>query len=596
MVMDTGIMGSPKPQTNPLACRSPAQGGLGVLLIACSLPQAHARVWDFTLAPTMTISQTYSDNLRLQSSSRAAGGFVTELAPGLSVARESGRSKFNLNARLQYLYYEGIDISPRLYPQLQMTSKTELIDDSIFLDSSSTIGQGNAGAFGGFASSNIYQSSTVNSTTYRTFRLSPYWVIHLGGYAEGEARVGYSSFGNSSSNNSASANSIGNLGSDSFQESLYLHSGKSFDSSGVAWRLNANNQEQNYQQSTSSHTRFRAVNGEVSYRVFPDIGMFIQTGYYDNYYPNNYSTKNGVYVTPGLSWTPSPNFSLSVGYGLNSYFANVAWHPSQRTSFQLGYRNSQVGGSPYGSGGYGGGGGIGLGIDGGGYGAAAGSAGTGAYPTGALGAPNAGSTWNGSLTHTMRTVSLTATYYTTTTTVQQLLANQSTFTTPTDANGNPIGNATANDRAINLPNLTNGPIISSRASLSVSWALPRSSAHLNVYQNDITYTADNRTQHLLGVTANWNWRFSPRTDAILSGSWQSSDYSSATTTGNNTKNEYLSATLMLNRQFSQFVTGSLQFSHYQAHSNNRTSVSNALLGGIGSYDTNRVTASVSVKF
>lgn len=596
--MDMGIMGSPKPRINPLAFRRPAPGGVGFLLMACCLPQAHAKLLDFTLSPTMMFSQIYSDNLRLQSSRQAEGGFVTELAPGMAVTRNGARSKFTFNARLQYLYYEGIDISPRLYPQLQMTSKTELVDDAIFLDSSSTIGQSNAGALGGFASSNVYQSSTVNSTTYRTFRLSPYWTVHLGGYAEGEARLGYSSFGNGSSNNSTNAanvNSIGNLGSDSVQESVYLHNGRKFDSTGVTWRLSANNQDQFYERSTSSHIRFRAVNGEISYRLFSDIGAFVQMGYYDNSYSYNYSTKNGIYITPGLSWTPSPNFSLAAGYGINAYFANITWHPSQRTSFQLGYRNSQVGGSAYGASNIGVGGLSNFGTDIN-YGTTGGQAGgTGGYPTGALGAPNSGSTWNGSLTHRTRATVWTASYYTTTTTIQQLLANQSTFTTPTDINGNPIGDATANDRAINTPNLTNGIIISNRASLSVSWSLPRSSLHLSAYQNDLTYTSDNRTQNFLGFSASWSWRFSPRTDATLTGSWQNSDYSSVTRSGNSTKTEYLSASLMINRQISSFATGSLQFSHYQTNSNNPTGA-NTVVGGLGAYDSNRATASLTIRF
>lgn len=595
MVMGMDIMGRRKSQAKPLPTRKTEKSGLGLLLMFGLLPSASAKVFDISLTPTLTASQTYSDNLTLQPSSRAQEGFVTELAPSLGMSRSSAAWKFNFNARLQYVLYEGIDIGSRLYPQLQMSSQTELVDDSLFIDSSATIGQGNAGAIGGINTSNLYPSQ-VGSTTYRTFRLSPYWRPHLGGYAEGEARFTYSVFGNSGSGNSI--NGIGNLGSDSFAETIYLHDGKRLASTGLTWRLNANNQDQLYAQSKTSRINFRSVNGEVSQRLTNDISFLVQAGYYGNTYPSTVSTNNGSYITPGLSWTPSPNFSLAGGYGINAQFVNVTWHPSQRTSFELGYRDSKVGGSAYGAGmlGFGGAGAFG---DAGAavYGVGTGQAGTGNYPSGNLGAPNAGVTWNGSLRHQTRTTSWTASYYTTTTTIQQLLTNLPTYTTPTDLNGNPIGDPTANGRPINLPNLTNDLIMSKRASASVSWLLSRSSLSLNVYHNDISYSSTpNRSQNILGITGTWTWHFSPRTSATLSGSWQYSDYpGSAVANTNSGRTEYMSASLSINRQMSPSVMGLLQFSHYETNSNNLVNTAN-ILGGYGSYDSNRVIASLSVTF
>jgi hypothetical protein len=488
-----------------------------------------------------------------------------------------------------------------------MSSKTELFNDSIFVDSSSTLGQINSSAIGAVSSSNLYQ--TGNFTDYRTFRLSPYWTPHLNGYAEGELRLSYSYFANNNTHNTSSSTGtgIGNLGSDSYQESLHLKSGRKFNASGATWRLSLNNQEQHNQSSSSSAVRFRSYNGELSHVLINDINAFTQIGYYDNQYSGSITAKNGLYVTPGLSWTPSPNFSLAAGYGYKAYFGNVNWHPSEHTSFQLNYRNSQVGGSNYGIPGFGGGGlssGYGYGglatsstaIAGFDYNPVGGTTAAGSTsPTGALGANNAGSTWNGSLNHRTRTTNWTASYYTATTTIQQILSSSPTFTAQHDAFGNPITELTPIERAVNTPNLTDGIIISKRAQGSVTWTLSKSNLYLSFYHNDLNYSSGtSRPQTILGVTASWNWRFSSRMNAILQGTWQTSDYHGGRTSVSSgpTSTDYLTASISLSRQLSSFATGSLQFFHSQANSNGLSGISSTS----NSYDVNRVVASVSVNF
>ncbi len=589
--MGMDIMGRPKSRANRVFPCQAEKVGLGIWLMLFVMPSAYAKIWDFDIKPSLATSQIYSDNFGLQSSSSTAqtqGGFATLLAPALNIVRDSPNVKFNLSYRLQFIYYEGVNLDPQLYNQLQMTSKTEIYDDSVFVDSTSTIGQGNATSIGAFSPNNVTQSSTVNTTTYRTFRISPYWLPHLGGYAEGEVRVGYSRFDNTTSanpvGNGVSSNAIGNLGSDTYQESVYLRSGKKMDSTGLSGRLSLSNQEQDYSSTAASNLRFRSVNGELSYRLVDHISAFVQAGYYDNAYSGTISPTNGIYATPGLSWTPSPQFTLAAGYGINAYFANLTWNPSQRTTFLLNYRDSQVGGSASGQQGS-----LGSGI--GSTGSGIGQTGS-SFAAGPLGASSVGSIWTGSMQHRTRTTTWKASYYTTTTTIQDYLASQSTFTTPTDVNGNPVGTPTANNLATNSPNYTNGVIVSKVAQLSVSWFVSKNTFQLSANQNNITYSTGNYPgQDILGFSASWNYRFSPRLNASIQGTWQSSSYSGS----NAGKTEYLMASMSINRPFSSSVMGSLQFTHYQTNSGNVTTASN-LLDALGSYDSNQVTASLNVKF
>ncbi|MFM8330756.1 MAG: TIGR03016 family PEP-CTERM system-associated outer membrane protein [Candidatus Methylumidiphilus sp.] len=605
----TAIMGRHKGQANFVSLHRSGHICVGIFLVTGASPSASAKLLDFQIQPSLSVSQTYSDNFRVQSSAQStqnSGGFVTDLAPTLNMSRDSSRSHFSLNARLQYLYYEGVGIDPRLFPQLQMTSKTEIFDNSVYIDSTSTISQGNLGGIGGVTPTNAVLSNAVNDTTYRTFRISPYWLPHFGGYADGEIRFGYYSFSNSNSgsNTTTTANGVGNFSADSFQESVYLRSGRKFDSSGLSWRLSLSNQDQKTTASnvasTLGNVRFTSTNGEISYRLIDDVSTFVQLGYYDNSYPGNVKPNNGLYITPGLSWTPSPNFSLAAGYGLNAYFSNLVWRPSNRTTFSLNYRNSQVGGSNCGNqiSGIGGGGNS---LSGAACPAASGAALGGAsasastqqglgYATGALGAANAGSSWNGSLHHQTRSTFWTATYSTVTTTIQQALVNQPTFTTPTDLSGNAIGDATANNTAVGLGN-SNNVFVSKRFQITATWQLPIHQFMLSGYQNDISYlSAAGHDQNTLGVNATWNWRLTPRMNLSTHGLWQSADFQGA----GSSSSDFLSASVTLTRQFSSFSSGSIIYSHFQTLSGNTNNVNSFF--GVGGLDSNSVTARFTVNF
>ena len=177
MAMATDIMDRQKSQTESFPKYRAEKICIALLLVSCWAQSAFARILGVEVKPSISIRQMYSDNLRYQSTSNSQpeGGFMTELAPVLHLSRNSSRTQSTLNTRLQYIVYEGVNISPRFFPQLQMSSHTELYDDSVFLDSSSRISQGNGSAIGGFSSNNVSVASNVNSTTYSTFRISPYW-------------------------------------------------------------------------------------------------------------------------------------------------------------------------------------------------------------------------------------------------------------------------------------------------------------------------------------------------------------------------------------------------------------------------------------
>jgi hypothetical protein len=339
---------------------------------------AHGESW--RIEPYFFGSQIYDSNVTLGSTgaSESAFGarkqrdsFVTLLMPGIMV-RHNGPWKFSLDYSMQNLFYAGNYSSARISNYLQMGAHGKLVEDAVFLNLTSTIGQYNGGVAGnGGFGTGAYQidniSRTGNTTAYRTVRINPYWTPHLGGYVEGIVGVSYSNFSTSGG---------GSSDSNMVAEYVNLNSGK--ESNVLGWRANFVNQD-NYRSNGSGSIvgnddiTYRSYNGEVRYRWSEQLQPFIQAGSFQNNFggQNNRSdnvngARNGSYWNAGLIWAPSRKTFLQAGYGPNNYFASLRWNPSRRTDLTFTFRNSNVGG--YGAGGYGGGGYGGGGYGGGGYG------------------------------------------------------------------------------------------------------------------------------------------------------------------------------------------------------------------------------------
>lgn len=538
-----------------------------VFLCFAVLFNKSAKARDWMITPKFNFRQIYSDNIGLSAVSQNSA-WVTELNPGLRLYRKSARDRFDLNYRLQNIFYVGIDQNPKLYNQLQMNAKSELIKNEIYLDSSSTMGQANINSIGNLAIDN--SNTQANAAEFRTLRLSPYWKAHLGGFAVGEARLTYAQVSNSGGVN---------IGSNIYQQQIYFKSDRYPDS--FDWRANLNHQDirrTGSQAGISGNLTYLNYNGELGLKQGSHYRLFIQAGCYDNNFQDTSlinSVNNGCYELLGASYTPHPKLSLSAGIGNHQSFAALNWTPKARTQLQITYRDSQVGGAnPMNN----------VGTTGSldtqsGFGMMNNISSAASTSSTPLGGANAGSTWNASFQHQTRRTQWRASYMVSVTTIQQILLESQVFTRPTDAQGNP-GEPALNSRPIDQPTLTNDLITRKRSQMSINAFLPKSSASLLGYQENRAYqSAINPPQSILGLTASWNWRFAPLTRTSLQATWQQTEQT-------NSKNELFNVMLMLTHQISPDLTISFDIRHLQQHSNQI----------IGQYSENRATANLNVSF
>lgn len=541
------------------------------LYILFYYPESSALSW--TAKPTIQAQEIYSDNIRLAPSGSEQSAFVTAINPGVSIIGQSPRSTINLNYRMQNLYNAGGNNGLNIYNQLQSNSHNTFVPNKLFMDSNSSISQQNI-------NNNLTGSSNINGSANNTnvyhFGLSPYWTPHFSNYASGIARVNFNTIatsGGSTVNNNfnPTLGSSSNTMSDSVNlaETINLNSGSYFQR--VKWNVSFNNNE-NYR-INSPTISFQNTNGRIGVPVNAYFNVFTQGGYSNNNYQsttvnNSGNNSTGLYYTVGGQWKPSQRFNITAGGGNNS-FVTVFLSPMARLTSTTTYSNNAVG-TNFGQ-----------------YSPGNSGTNSGASST-AFGGGNSGQNWTTAIKYQARRSTWSLAHNNTTTTSQQILAENQIFPAQNLAN-NDINNADFNQRIINNPNLTNQVILTKRWNFSVSYIPGKSTFTANVYNQDYTYQTVGNNQQVIGISGTWNWPFATRTSAYVRPQWQHIDNQGS---GNNS--QYYTVAIGLNRTITSKLNAVLEFRHM-----NQTANDNNLLPAIGlanDYQENRVTASLFMRF
>ena len=492
-----------------------------------------ADAFDWQLRPSISFSEMFSDNLALSSIAKKSG-FVTEVAPGLSLYGSSPWSNFNLDYRLQGLYNAGGRDAVDVNHQLQMNSLIQAVRDTLFLQTNSSISQQNiSNSF--MATDNL--TGGRNRTETKSFGISPYWTPHFGQYAIGLFRVGYqnTSFDNSNFDNTISLNNFIS-DSETFSKQARLSSGTKFGV--VKWNLNYSSQDQN--RSSGSDVRFEQYQGDVRYYLNRKFNVFGIGGYENNDYQTlNNRLHNDFFYTIGGQWSPSRWYSLEAGYGNNKH-VTVQFSPSDQLTGVVTYRNKEVG-------------------------------------------LNIGNSWDVNINYRARQAAIGATYTQQTTTVQDYLLRQvNVFTLNNDGNLSPLG-------TFNLSLFVNDVIVTKQANLNFGYQTGKSYYNLSLYNTRRSYEQNPQQDDVYGATASWQWQFAPRLNFYLRPTWQSTNTTNSSVSSGNDRYDValgLTRAIPIDLGRPLMMNTRLEFRHIS-----QISDSSAF-----SYNENRATANFAVQF
>ncbi len=274
-------------------------------LAALALAQPSRADWSVT--PSLSLRETWSDNVVLAPKGLEQGQFISEATPGLVVRNHGPRVDFSLNYTKNFYKYADNDVrgpdgqaANSGHQNLQAQLHAKLISEKLFLDSTASISEQGVSAFGPSATVNPSNPFAPGLTSeVKTWRVSPYLLHRFGEQASAEVRY---------ARDKVSSDQLNFGSSTSDQFSVNLASGPAYRT--IGWNLYY--MRQNLQDTISQSSSSQNMMGTLNYLYSPQLTLTV-TGGYDSY---DYQSPGGV--TKGANW--------SVG---------GSWRPSNRTSVQL---------------------------------------------------------------------------------------------------------------------------------------------------------------------------------------------------------------------------------------------------------------------
>lgn len=299
--------------------------------------QVSAAEWN--IQPRLTVSETYTDNVRLGGGSGFGGfgglssgsEFITQISPGVNITGEGRRFKSNLSYTLNNLIYAKNERF-RIRNQLNTDATAEIIKHHFFVDGRATISQQNAFLFGPQAPDNAVL--TGNRRNIYRWSISPYVRQRFSNLASGEVRYVH---GEVSSN----ANSFSNSSSDTAIFSL--NSGSAFRTLG--WGINYSHTQIDRKYARPNLGRLRTIElerttGTLRYIVTSQFSLIGTAGYERNSFISIRGRTSSPSWTVGFSWTPTKRTKIDASGGKrffgNTYAASVD-HRTRNTIWNLSY-------------------------------------------------------------------------------------------------------------------------------------------------------------------------------------------------------------------------------------------------------------------
>ncbi|WP_169132686.1 TIGR03016 family PEP-CTERM system-associated outer membrane protein, partial [Aromatoleum evansii] len=155
----------------------------GLAFAAISLPGV-ANAQSVEVRPFVSATVTYSDNVGADAQG-GDGDLSLEVAPGVSVLRNSGRFRGNLNATVRNVAYMSETDRNDSFLTLNGHGQFEAVEKTLFIDMDASMSRNNRSAFFGRAAGDPQDISSDNET--RMFGIGPRFNFRLGPETSGTA-------------------------------------------------------------------------------------------------------------------------------------------------------------------------------------------------------------------------------------------------------------------------------------------------------------------------------------------------------------------------------------------------------------------------
>ncbi len=270
------------------------------LLALLSCP-AWAAKWD--IVPTVSVGETYTDNVLLAPDVFKQSDWVTQVTPGISIAATGPQLRFKATYDPEFIYSARGEIGNHVFQHGKAVGNAELSNEVLFLDFGANVNQVDVSLQGPLTTSNV--NNTGNRATVETFFVSPYLRHDFGSDVQAEAR-----FTNDVVNSDASSTSLNSVAD---RINLGLKSGPAYRL--LTWNLDYASETIIY--GSGQDTSIDVAIASARRLITANVGLLTRVGY-EHYNTSGVivpSSTEGPIWSAGFDWTPTPRTRLSATAG-----------------------------------------------------------------------------------------------------------------------------------------------------------------------------------------------------------------------------------------------------------------------------------------
>jgi uncharacterized protein (PEP-CTERM system associated) len=152
-----------------------------------------ATAGDWTFAPSIGSEVSVTDNARGSVRGSEKGDAFLTVTPGISVRGDGARLNLGFDYSFTQSRYADQSELDRLQHSLRHFATIEAVKELLFIDTAASISQQSISATGNQTAA-TQPTTNDNSTSVKTFSISPRLVNRFGNYADSQLRYGYSQF------------------------------------------------------------------------------------------------------------------------------------------------------------------------------------------------------------------------------------------------------------------------------------------------------------------------------------------------------------------------------------------------------------------
>ena len=276
----------------------------------------------WSIAPSLTLSETYTSNITASDLGNEQGEFVTQINPAISLNGKGRRLQLNLSYNMQNLLYITNSDRNTTFHQLRANALATVVEDAVFVDMTSSVSQQAISLRERAPPDNL--SISNNRTNVITFHISPYLRHAFGDVAATEVRYGYDNVYYDATGFDSESNSY----------SASLTSGAAFKT--FPWSLGYTSNQ------LASNAKFEMYTAQLRYVASRKLTLTSTGGYENNDYETAPSQQkpSGAFWNTGLIWSPTSRTSAQASYGRRFFGKNYAFsvnHATRRSTWLLSY-------------------------------------------------------------------------------------------------------------------------------------------------------------------------------------------------------------------------------------------------------------------